>query len=114
MLPESDAPASPPAKNAFATFGRIAYRAGAALLIFLVATAAGGAVGLVWVGPDADGWEALGAAIWGMLVGAIVGVIAAVAFLFSPLPRHALTRWIIVAVLVGLFFGALGIQEIYD
>lgn len=114
MVPQSEASAPGPPKNGFAAFGRIAYRLGAAFLIFLVAAAAGGAIGLVWVGPDAEGWDAFGAAIWGMLVGGIMGGIAAVGSLFAPLPRNVVTRWIIVAVLAGLFFAALGTQEVYD
>src|SRR5688500_1652331 len=114
MIQESEAAPRATRQDWVAALGRAAYRAGAMFLIFLGCAAAGGAIGLASVGSDAEGFDALGAAIWGMLVGSVVGVILAVEFLFLPLPQSIVTRLIIVAAFAILFCAALGIQGLYD
>lgn len=111
---ETEARETAPKPMPLAKFGRIAYRASGAFLLFLVAAVGGGAIGLALAGRDADGLEGLGAALMGMFMGGIVGLIAAVVFLFARLPGRVLMRWIVIGVLMALFFAAVWIQEIYD
>lgn len=63
---------------------------------------------------DGEGMEELGAAIWGFLIGAILGLIAAIAFLWAPVPRRGALKFLVVALLFGAWMTGLGIMEILD
>ncbi|HJQ93734.1 MAG TPA: hypothetical protein VJ874_05560, partial [Candidatus Thermoplasmatota archaeon] len=60
------------------------YRIGGALLAWLAAALAGTDVGLLLAGPEADGFDALGAALWGGLWGAAIGLAASIPLALAP------------------------------
>lgn len=90
------------------------YRIGGGLLVWVAAALAGADAGLLWAGQDADGFEALGAAIWGFLLGAAVGVAGGILFGIANPPARALHRWLVLGVLAVVAVLSLALQEAID
>lgn len=60
------------------------------------------------------GLDALGAALRGLVVGAVVGAVAAVLFLRLPVPARAGSRAVVLAALLVAWVGGLALMEWLD
>ncbi|HUR25455.1 MAG TPA: hypothetical protein VM327_05515 [Candidatus Thermoplasmatota archaeon] len=89
------------------------YRVSGGLLVSVAAALLGSDIGLVWA-RGKDGWAALGAALWGFLGGAAVGLAGAIAFVCARPPSRALHRGVVMATLSAFVVLALVAQEALD
>lgn len=91
----------------------LGYKIGGAFLLFATAAMLGSAVNIL-LNRDAEGWDAFAAAIGGLVWGAAVGLVAAIVFVFLPVPNLVKDRWWVLGSLLLAAAGAMTLLEALD
>lgn len=94
----------------------MAYKAAGALLVAWASANLGALVALALHQPNEaeSGWDTLGAAVFGLLWGAIAGVALAIAFAFTRTPASTRMRWAVLGGLLALALLTTWVLELVD